>query len=72
MCVQHKVKDVGMWRIGDFDDVKKISQRPLHVKEAKAGKEVFMIGSGTKVRGHRKLHTCSGMSAAVSTHVVLL
>ena len=39
-----------MWRIGDFDDVKKISQRPLHIKEAKAAKEVFMIGSGTKVR----------------------
>ena len=55
--VQHKLKDVGMWRIGDFDDVKKISQRPLHVKEAKAAKEVFMIGSGTKVRTHRDVRS---------------
>lgn len=55
-----------MWRIGDFDDVKKISQRPLHVKEAKAAKEVFMIGSGTKVRTHRKGHVAVSFICAAT------
>ncbi|KAK9838341.1 hypothetical protein WJX81_005802 [Elliptochloris bilobata] len=49
LVAQHQETDVGMWATRDFEAVKKVSQRPLHVKEAKAAKEVFMVGSATKV-----------------------
>lgn len=40
----------GMWALGEFKPLTKISQRLLPVKEAKAAKEVFMVGSATKAR----------------------
>jgi len=50
-CIaQYKAFDTGVWANRDMDFIKKVSQRPLSLKEAKAAKDVFLVGSATKVR----------------------
>jgi len=50
-CIaQYKAFDTGVWANRDMDFIKKVSQRPLSLTEAKAAKEVFLVGSATKVR----------------------